>query len=139
MSRRSARGTVVDAKPAFALSSELAEDNGSDEEKPRRWKMFHCILCNGAFTRRESVKNHFPRCVHNKDNPEDKVWDDHESCYDDNTGMYECTYCLKPFSRPDHLRKHEEKCPRKDEVGLVSKFRVGDHFDVLLGEPRQAR
>lgn len=50
------------------------------KKAPRLKGDFFCIICDSSFTRRESVKYHFPSCVRKHGNPLGNSWNDHGSC-----------------------------------------------------------
>ena len=90
---------------------------------------YHCCLCEGTFSRRDSVKSHFPICAQKNGNPAGKSWDDHRSCWpkkksvtcdatgqpsNSNRSSFHCTSCRGTFTQRHDLTQHFDKCSLKN-------------------------
>ena len=71
-------GSIKAPRPAgtYGLGSSGSTAGGKDPIKCP----FVCGLCGGRFTRRRTVKDHFPRCAVKNGNPRGLAWDSDPSC-----------------------------------------------------------
>ncbi|MCJ1287193.1 hypothetical protein MMC26_006541 [Xylographa opegraphella] len=61
-----------------------------------------CPICEKGYTRRETVKNHFPACVRRNGNPNNVAWDAHPSCQPKRASRAEK---VRPVKVPAAVRK----------------------------------